>query len=61
MFKSKYYDIEVDDIIDIIESEDYDKVRREIIGFFNYKLYGLKHFGKDEINVLNILKNYKLL
>ena len=61
MFKVKYYDIEVDDIIDILESEEYIKVKREILGFFNYKLYGLKHFGKEEINVLSILKNYKLL
>jgi len=61
MFKDRYYDIEVENIIDILESDDHIKIRREILGFFNYKLYGLKTFGRDEINVLAILKFYKTL
>ena len=61
MFKDKYYDIEVENMIDILESEEHMKVRKEILGFFNYKFYGLKNFGKNEINVLGILKFYQTL
>ena len=58
MFNDKYYDIDVADMIDILESDDHAKVRKEILGFFNYKLYGLKNFNREEINVLEILKFY---
>lgn len=61
MFKNKYYDIGVENMIDILESEDNMKVRKEILGFFNYKLYGLKNFGKNEIDVLELLKLYQTL
>ena len=58
MFQNKYYQIEVEDIIDILENNEHKKIKKEIIGFFNYKLHGLKIFGVDEINVLQILKDY---
>ena len=61
MFKDKYYDIEVKNMIDILESKEHVKVRKELLGFFNYKFYGLKNFGKNEINVLEILKFYQTL
>lgn len=59
MFKDKYYDIDVADMIDILESESHAKIKKEIKGFFNYKLYGLKNFENGEINVLEILKSYQ--
>ena len=58
MFNDRYYNLTVDEIVDIIKNDDR-KVRKEIIGFFNYKLYGLKKFEKNlEIDVLNILDNF---
>mgnify|MGYP001329191930 CR=1 FL=1 len=59
MFRNKYYDINIDNIIDILESDVHDKIKKEIKGFFNYKLYGLKNFGIDEIDVLGILKSHQ--
>ena len=59
MFKERYYDISVEDIIDILKSDTQKKVKREILGFFNYKLYGLKKFEDLDINVLSILEEYK--
>ena len=34
------------------------KVRRQITGFFNYKLHGLKLFGRNNLDVLDTLKEY---
>ena len=60
MFNEKYYQITSDDIIDIIESDNSKKkIKNEIIGFFNYKLYGLKKFNDSDIDVLAILKGYQ--
>jgi len=56
MFNQKYYDIEPKDIVDILENNTNPRVRKEILGFFNYKLYGLKKFNQEEIDVLKILK-----
>lgn len=53
MFNNKYYDINQNEIIMILKSEDYPKVKKEIIGFFNYKFYGLD----EELNILSILIN----
>lgn len=53
MFKKKYYNIEKNDIIKILTSDDYPNEKKQILGFFNYKLYGLN----TEVNVLNILVN----
>jgi len=61
MFKNRYYDISIKDMINIIKS-DKDKnikVRRQIIGFFNYKFNGLKLFGKDNLDVLDTLIEYQ--
>lgn len=60
-FSNRYYELNINEIIDILESEDYTNVRKEILGFFNYKLYGFKIFGEEEINVLDILKKNKSL
>ena len=60
-FRNRYYELNIDEIIDILEGEDNLKVRKEILGFFNYKLYGFKVFGETEINVLDILKKNKSL
>jgi hypothetical protein len=60
MFKNRYYDISIKNMINILES-DKDKnikVRRQILGFFNYKLHGLKLFGRNNLDVLDTLKEY---
>ena len=59
MFKDRYYNISVEDIIDILENDDHKRVRKEIMGFFNYKFYGLNKFEKIDINVLDILKEFQ--
>ena len=57
LFNNRYYKIDKNEIIELIENKKFPKVRREILGFFNYKLYGLKLFDCESIDVLNILKN----
>lgn len=60
MFKNRYYDISIKNMINILES-DKDKnikVRKQITGFFNYKLHGLKLFGRNNLDVLDTLKEY---
>ena len=53
MFKKRYYNIEKNDIIKILTSDDYPNEKKQILGFFNYKFYGLD----TEVNVLSILVN----
>lgn len=57
LFNNRYYKIDKNEIIELIENKKFPKVRREILGFFNYKLYGLKLFDYESIDVLNILKD----
>jgi len=59
LFQNRYYNITRDEIVEILKNDDNPKVRKEILGFFNYKLYGLKLFDYDEIDVLEILDNNK--
>lgn len=59
LFQNRYYNISKEQIVEILQNDDYPKVRKEILGFFNYKLYGLKLFDYDEINVLEILNDNK--
>ena len=59
LFNNKYYQINIKEILEILEKDESDKIRREIIGFFNYKLYGLLNFGYTEINVKDILNEFK--
>ena len=58
LFQKKYYSITTKEIIKFLLIEKYDKVKNQITGFFNYKLYGLKVFEEKEINLLNIFLNY---
>ena len=58
LFQEKYYKLNIKQLIDIVE-DDSSKVKKEIIGFFNYKLYGLLNFDFKEIDVLEILKFYE--
>jgi len=55
LFKNRYYDITKKEIVDILKSENYPKVKKEILGFFNYKLHGLKLLDYEKIDVLEIL------
>jgi hypothetical protein len=57
LFQDRYYKISKEEIVEILKSDDNPKVRKEILGFFNYKLYGLKLFDYDEIDILKILEN----
>lgn len=59
LFQKKYYDINIVEIINILEKNTNEKVKKEIIGFFNYKLYGLLNFQVKEIDVLNIFKSFE--
>lgn len=58
LFNNKYYKINIKEILEILKKEDSDKVKKEIIGFFNYKLYGLLNFGYTEINIKDILSEF---
>ena len=58
-FNKRYYNINLEDIITILKSDDFEKNKKEIFGFFNYKFYGLKNFDIEKIDVLSILENQK--
>jgi len=56
MFQGRYYNITREEIVDILKKNENTKVRKEILGFFNYKFYGLKLLGEKEVDVLGILE-----
>lgn len=57
--RMKFVDyINANEIIKILDSDDYEDEKKKINGFFNYKFYGLKNPDESSIDIINILKSF---